>query len=104
MGRWNAARSRQNGFGTLRQLSLNKFLDLSTPSTRKEGDGRNPEWPPGGPKMAEGVWKGVYPQVLGRSKQLWLNKFFDPSTSSMRKDRDGRMHQDRLSLEIRTFC
>ena len=21
----------------------------------------NPKWPPGGPKMAEGVWTGVYP-------------------------------------------
>ena len=31
-----------------------------------------------GPKMAEGVWKGAYPKVFGRSKQLSLNKFFDP--------------------------
>ena len=22
---------------------------------------QNPKWPPGGPKMAEGVWKGVHP-------------------------------------------
>ena len=22
---------------------------------------QNPKWPPGGPKMADGVWKGVYP-------------------------------------------
>ena len=22
---------------------------------------QNPKWPPGGPKMAHGVWKGVYP-------------------------------------------
>ena len=42
-----------------------------------------------GPKMAEGVWKGVYPQVFGRSRQLSLNKFFDPSTPSMRKGCDG---------------
>ena len=21
----------------------------------------NPKWPPGGPKMADGVWKGVQP-------------------------------------------
>ena len=41
---------------------------------------------PVGPKMADGVWKGVYP---GRSKQLSLNKFFDPSTPFMRKGRDG---------------
>ena len=25
--------------------------------------------------MADGVWKGVYPQVFGRFKQLLLNKF-----------------------------
>ena len=36
-----------------------------------------------GPKMAEGVWKGVF----GRSKQL--NKFFDPGTPSKRKGCDG---------------
>ena len=35
---------------------------------------KNPTWPPGGPKIADGVWKGVYPQVFGRSKQLSLNK------------------------------
>ena len=39
--------------------------------------------------MAEGVWKGVYPSVFGRSRQLSLNKFFDPSTPSIRKGRDG---------------
>merc|ERR1711923_62259 len=50
---------------------------------------QNPKWPPGGPKMADGVWKGVYPQVLGRSRQLLLNKFFDPGTPSMRKVDDG---------------
>ena len=36
--------------------------------------------------MANGVWKGDYPQV---SKQLSLDKFFDPSTPPMRKGRDG---------------
>ena len=50
---------------------------------------QNPKFPPGGPKMAEGVWKGVYPQVFGCSKQLSLNKFFDQSTPSMRKGYDG---------------
>ena len=39
--------------------------------------------------MADGVWKGVYPQVLGRFRQLSLNKFFDPSAPSMKKGRDG---------------
>ena len=38
--------------------------------------------------MAEGVWKGVYPEVFGHSKQLSLNKFCDPSTPSMSKGRD----------------
>ena len=39
--------------------------------------------------MADGVWKGVQSQVIGRSRQLSLNKFFDPSTPSMRKVDDG---------------
>ena len=41
---------------------------------------QNQKWPLGGPKMADGVWKGVYPLDFGCSKQLLLNKFFDPST------------------------
>ena len=41
------------------------------------------------PKMADVVWKSVYPEVFGYSKQLLLNKFFDPSTPSMRKCPDG---------------
>ena len=33
-------------------------------------------WPPGGQKMADGVWKGgMYPKVFGPSRQLLLNKF-----------------------------
>ena len=39
--------------------------------------------------MADGVWKGVQPQVIGHFEPLSLNKFFDPSTPSMRKGRDG---------------
>ena len=39
--------------------------------------------------MANWVWKGVHPYVLGRSRQLSLNKFFDPSTPSMREGCDG---------------
>ena len=50
--------------------------------------------PPGGLKMANGVWKVVYPQVFGRSRQLSLNKFFDPSTPSMRKGRDGEKKRE----------
>ena len=39
--------------------------------------------------MADGVWKGVQPQVIGHFEPLSLNKFFDPSTPSMRKVDDG---------------
>ena len=39
--------------------------------------------------MADGVWKGVQPRVIGHFEQLLLNKFFDPSTPSMRKGHDG---------------
>ena len=39
--------------------------------------------------MADGVWKGVQPFVIGHFKQLSQNKFFDPSTPSMRKGDDG---------------
>ena len=45
--------------------------------------------------MADGVWKGVNPQVFGHSKQLSLNKFFDPSTPSMRKVDDGEEKKKR---------
>ena len=41
-----------------------------------------------GPKMADWVWKVVYPSDFGRSEQLLLNMFFDPSTPSMRKGRN----------------
>ena len=39
--------------------------------------------------MADGVWKGVQPYVIGHFKPLSLNKFLDPSTPSMRKGDDG---------------
>ena len=45
--------------------------------------------------MADEVWKGVYPKVLGHSKQLSLNKFFDLSTPSMRKVDDGEKKNER---------
>ena len=61
---------------------------------------QNPKWPPGGPKMAEGVWKGVHPQVFGCSKQLSPNKFFYPSTPCMRKGRDGEKREKRKRLMI----
>ena len=44
--------------------------------------------------MADGVWKGVQSQVIGRSDQLLLNKFFDASTPSMRKGRDGESRKN----------
>ena len=39
--------------------------------------------------MADGVWKGVYPQVFGHSKQPSQNKLFDLSTPFMSKVDDG---------------
>ena len=39
--------------------------------------------------MADGVQKGVYLQVFGRSRKLSLNNLFDPSTPSMRKVDNG---------------
>merc|ERR1712030_238241 len=56
---------------------------------------QNPKWPPGAPKMADGVWKGVHPYVIGYFKQLSLNKFFDPSTPSMRKGDDGEEKREK---------
>ena len=47
----------------------------------------SPKWHLEGPKMAERVWKGVYPLVLGHSCQLLQNKFFDPSTPFFEKSR-----------------
>ena len=44
--------------------------------------------------MADGVWKGVQPKVIGHFEPLLLNKFFDPSTPSMRKGRDGEGLKD----------
>ena len=34
--------------------------------------------------MADGVWKGVLPLVIGHSEQLLLNRFFNLRTPSMR--------------------
>ena len=39
--------------------------------------------------MAEVVWKGVQPQVIGHYEQLSLNRFLDSGIPSMRKGRDG---------------
>ena len=33
-----------------------------------------------GPKIAEGVLKGVYPRIIWRYEQLLQNRFFDPCT------------------------
>ena len=52
--------------------------------------------------MADGVWKGGYPYVFGRSKQLLLNKFFDPSTPSMRKGRDGGKNGEKKKKREKT--
>ena len=52
--------------------------------------------------MADGVWKGVYPQVFGHAKQLSLNKFFDPSTPSMRKGHIRGKKRKRLIIIVAT--
>ena len=49
--------------------------------------------------MADGVWKGVQPEVIGHFKKLLLNKFFDPSTPSMRKGRDGEKKWEKNGME-----
>ena len=58
-------------------------------------------------KMADGVWKGVYPQICWRSQQLSQNKFLDPSTPSMRKvdDREKRKEKrkEKKKEKIMTF-
>ena len=51
---------------------------------------QNPKGPLWGPKMADGVWIGVYPKVFGHFRQLLLNKYLYPSTPSMRKGPNGR--------------
>ena len=61
------------------QISLLKeFFDSIIPSLRtskvQNGSQTAPKWLSGGPKMAHGVWRGVCPQVFGRSRQLSLNK------------------------------
>ena len=39
--------------------------------------------------MADGVWKGVQPWLIGHFEALSLNKFSDPSTPSVRKGDNG---------------
>ena len=60
---------------------------------------KNPKWPPGGPKMANGVCKLVHPQIFGRSCQLLLNRFCDLSTPSMRKV-DDREKKGKIMIEV----
>ena len=55
--------------------------------------------------MADGVWKGVQPEVIGHFKQLLLNKFFDPSTPSTRKVDNGEKRKEKekkITAEIVT--
>ena len=49
----------------------------------------NPKCFPGGPKRANVVWKGFYPQVFWCSRILLPNKFFDPRRHSMTGVCDG---------------
>ena len=47
--------------------------------------------------MAEGVWKGGYPEDFGRSLQLSPNKYFDQRSYSMRKGCDGEEEENQPS-------
>ena len=49
----------------------------------------NPKWPLGVPKIADGVWKVIFPYVFERSNQVSLSNFFDLKTPSVRKSLDG---------------
>ena len=42
------------------------------------------KWQPGGLRITDGDWKGMYTQVFGRSEELLRNRFIDRSTPSMR--------------------
>ena len=44
---------------------------------------QNPKWLIGGPKMADGVWRGVYPLVFGRSRQPLQYKYFGEKIMSL---------------------
>ena len=57
--------------------------------------------------MAYGVWKGVQPQILGRSRQLSPNKIFDLGTPSMRKGCDGekkKKWKKKRIVKIAAYC
>ena len=49
--------------------------------------------------MDDKVWKGVYPQVFGRSNQLLLNKFSDPSTPLLMILEDNLKNENDLKDE-----
>ena len=51
-----------------------------------------------GPEMADGVWKGVQPYVIGHFEPFSQNKFFDPSTPSMRKVDDGEKNKKKKRM------
>ena len=51
---------------------------------------QNPKWPLGGPKMADGVWKGVYLYVSGHSCQLFWSKHSFYEKSRQQEWKKGR--------------
>ena len=68
-----------------KKLLLNRLFVPSTLSIRNI----EPKRPPGSPKMADGVWKGVYPLIIGGSEQLSQNRLLDSKCRCMRKGCDG---------------
>ena len=50
--------------------------------------------------MADGVWKGGFPNVSGCSRQLSLKKISDPGTPSMRKVDNGGNREEKKHWKI----
>ena len=51
-------------------IGLKIFKKIEDRAAQTPHRPQNPKWLLGGPKMADRVWKGVYPWVLGHSDQL----------------------------------
>ena len=62
----------------LKDRNVKKYQPSGAGGTRSPP--ATPHRLPVGPKMADGVWKGVESVVIGRYHQLLLNKFSYPST------------------------
>ena len=84
----------------LKYQSSGAGVTLSLPATPHRL--QNPKWLLGGPKVADGVWKGVHSQVFWHSHQLLQNKFFDLSTPSTREGRNRENGRNKMEWKIMT--